>query len=371
MNSEQYQSFYESLRRTELESWLDELPAQVSEALQAHGNYVKWAAAIDALPALTPTSIDLTSKVRIGTVTDVDGAIRETLRNALMQLHPWRKGPFSIYGLHLDTEWRSDWKWDRLKDAITPLTNRRVLDVGCGNGYHCWRMLGAGAKQVIGIDPTIVFVMQFWAIEKLLTGKQTRRQGDREKPFNIADHRRFEKPSSTPNSPIVIYHSQFSSSATSQPHNLATVLPLGVESLPHSLHAFDTVFSMGVLYHRRSPFDHLFELRDALRSGGELVLETLVIDGKLGEVLVPQGRYAQMRNVWFLPSVLTLEAWLKKAKFRNVKLIDVTPTTTEEQRTTEWMTFHSLKEFLNPNDSSRTVEGFPAPIRAVFSAEAP
>ena len=56
---------------------------------------------------------------------------------------------------------------------------------------------------------------------------------------------------------------------------------------------------MGVLYHRRSPIDHLLELKGCLQTGGELVLETLVIDGGLGEVLVPENRYAKMRNVWF------------------------------------------------------------------------
>ena len=134
-----------------------------------------------------------------------------------------------------------------------------MLDVGCGNGYHCWRMLGAGARAVIGIDPTLLSVMQFQAIQRL-----------------------------TGNANIF-------------------VLPLGIEDMPYGLKAFDTVFSMGVLYHRRSPIDHLLELRDSLRPGGELVLETLVIDGKLGDTLVPQQRYAKMRNVWFIPSCETLD----------------------------------------------------------------
>ena len=76
---------------------------------------------------------------------------------------------------------------------------------------------------------------------------------------------------------------------------------------------FDTVFSMGVLYHRRSPFHHLAELKNCLKPDGELVLETLVIDGKRGEVLVPERRYSKMHNVWFLPSCLTLESWLKRS----------------------------------------------------------
>ncbi|MCB0037218.1 MAG: tRNA 5-methoxyuridine(34)/uridine 5-oxyacetic acid(34) synthase CmoB, partial [Anaerolineales bacterium] len=184
-------------------------------------------------------------------------------------------------------------------------------------------MHGAGARQVIGLDPFLVFVMQFQALKKLIG--------------RLPVH----------------------------------VLPLGIEDLAPEMQAFDTVFSMGVLYHRRSPFDHLLELRDALRPGGELVLETIVIEGQLGEVLVPEGRYAQMRNVWFLPSVPTLESWLRKCRFTNIRVVDVTPTTTAEQRPTEWMTFHSLENYLDPHDPQKTGEGHPAPIRAVLVAQAP
>jgi tRNA (mo5U34)-methyltransferase len=147
------------------------------------------------------------------------------------------------------------------------------------------------------------------------------------------------------------------------------VLPVGIEDLPTKLHAFDTVFSMGVFYHRKSPMDHLRELKEALRPGGQLVLETLVIEGALGEVLVPEGRYAKMNNVWFLPSCATLLSWLRKLGFHNPRVVDICPTTKEEQRATAWMKFQSLPEFLDPFDSSLTAEGHPAPIRAVFVAE--
>ena len=147
------------------------------------------------------------------------------------------------------------------------------------------------------------------------------------------------------------------------------LLPYKMEQFPQSTNYFDTIFSMGVLYHRRSPFDHLIELRDSLRNGGELVLETLVIDGKLGEVLVPEKRYAKMRNVWFIPSALTLEQWMKRIGFRNVRLVNVTKTTFEEQRKTDWMTFESLSEFLDPQNPDLTIEGYPAPKRAIIIAE--
>jgi tRNA (mo5U34)-methyltransferase len=128
---------------------------------------------------------------------------------------------------------------------------------------------------------------------------------------------------------------------------------------------------MGVLYHRRSPFDHLLELREALRPGGELVLETLVIDGGAGDVLVPGERYARMNNVWFIPSTAELKSWLKKVGFKNAQVANVAQTTTEEQRSTDWMTFQSLAQCLDPGDSGRTVEGYPAPRRAVIVATAP
>jgi tRNA (mo5U34)-methyltransferase len=137
------------------------------------------------------------------------------------------------------------------------------------------------------------------------------------------------------------------------------------------LNAFDTVFSMGVLYHRRSPLEHLWQLKDQLVSEGELVLETLVVEGDENTVLVPGDRYAQMRNVYFIPSAPALKQWLEKCGFVDVRIVDMNVTSTEEQRRTEWMTTESLAEFLDPNDSSKTIEGYPAPLRAVLIAKKP
>jgi tRNA (mo5U34)-methyltransferase len=260
--------------------------------------------------------------VRAASKPKLDTAARRRIRDLLQQLHPWRKGPFCLHGIEIDSEWRSNLKWDRLADSIAPLVGRTVLDVGCGNGYYCCRMAGAGADLVLGIDPTILYVMQFLAVARLL-----------------------QVPA-------------------------AAVLPFALEDLPAGMSGLDTVFSMGVLYHRRSPMDHLQSLRGLLRRGGELVLETLVLDGPGDRVLVPQGRYAKMRNVWFIPTTQALLVWLRRCGFRNARVVDVTPTTVQEQRSTDWMRFQSLADFLDPDDPTRTVEGLPAPQRGIFLADA-
>lgn len=319
-----YQNLLDALSGTPLAGWAKELPAQIAAGLctQRYGDLPAWQQALTRLPPLQPSILDFTDSVTIGRATDCNPETQAALRAALAELIPWRKGPYHLFGIHLDTEWRSDWKWDRVKPHLAPLDHRLVLDVGCGNGYHCWRMLGAGAQRVIGIDPSPRFVVQFQAI-KTLAGAQ----------------------------------------------HPVDVLPVGIEALPPNLQTFDTVFSMGVLYHRRSPMDHLRELKDALRPGGQLVLETLVIDGKLGEVLVPEGRYAKMNNVWFLPSCPSLLSWLTKVGFKDARMVDLCPTRSDEQRATDWMRFQSLADFLDPKDATRTVEGHPAPLRAVFVAE--
>ncbi|MCU7811711.1 MAG: tRNA 5-methoxyuridine(34)/uridine 5-oxyacetic acid(34) synthase CmoB [Candidatus Thiodiazotropha sp. (ex Notomyrtea botanica)] len=317
-------SWTEPLMETPLARWLEVLPQQVDRVWRErpHGDLPAWQEAISQLPEFGASTISLSSPcIRAGEAADCDDQAREQIRQQLMRLHPWRKGPFEICGLHIDTEWRSDRKWERLQPHIQPLHNRLILDVGCGNGYYALRMAGEGARQVIGIDPTQLFLYQFEALRHFL-GKQH--------PVHL--------------------------------------LPLGIEDIPPNLQAFDTVFSMGVFYHRRSPFSHLSELKGCLRKGGELVLETLVIDGGPSEVLVPEGRYAKMRNVWFIPSPATLISWLSRAGFGDVRLIDVTTTSVEEQRATEWMRFESLADYLDPLQSAQTVEGHPAPRRAIIVA---
>jgi tRNA (mo5U34)-methyltransferase len=287
-----------------------------------HGDFQRWFQALQGLPDISPVSSDLLNVLRIGDATQLDEPDRERLQSTLMHLHPWRKGPMELFGLKIETEWRSDWKWDRVLPHLSPLAGRRVLDVGCGNGYHCWRMAGQGAAFVLGVEPSVLFNLQYWAVKKYL-----------------------------PATPVYL-------------------LPNKLEDLPTPLHAFDTVFSMGVLYHRREPLAHLAELRACLAPGGELVLETLVSeDADLD--LGAGARYARMGNVWNIPAVPTLLDWVNKAGFDNVRLVDINRTTTDEQRSTEWMQFESLQQSLDPQNPALTVEGLPGPVRAVIVARSP
>jgi tRNA (mo5U34)-methyltransferase len=171
--------------------------------------------------------------------------------------------------------------------------------------------------------------------------------------------------------PSVLFNLQFMAIRKYLCRDDIHLLPIGVEDIPTDLEWFDTVFSMGVLYHRKNPREHLLQLKSFLRDGGQLCLETLVIEGPAGQVLQPQQRYARMRNVWFIPSTLELVAWLADCGFTAIEVVDETVTSTDEQRSTPWMRFESLAECLDPADPTRTVEGLPAPRRAVVVASKP
>ena len=311
-----------------LTRWLAALPEQLARGLdrQRHGDLPAWEKAVAKLPALPAARrVDLDADT-VSVEVDLDDADRRRCENLLRILMPWRKGPYRPGDPTIDTEWRSDWKWQRVAPHLSPLAGRRVLDVGGGSGYHAWRMAGAGAAFVLVIDPSPRFYYQFQAVRHFV--------GD-------ADGHRTH------------------------------FLPVGIEDVPSRLAAFDTVFSMGVLYHRASPLEHLLQLKDALVPGGELVLETLVVEGDEQTVFMPGERYASMPNVYFLPSSRALAHWLARCGFEAIRCVDETVTSLDEQRTTDWMRFHSLADFLDPQDRSRTIEGYPAPRRATLIARKP
>ena len=114
-------ALFADLEAIGLGAWRDAIGPLLDERLAdgAHGDLEKWQRILGALP-------------------DAAQAARktDTVRELLLQLAPWRKGPFDIHGITIDAEWRSDMKWSRLAEAITPLAGRIVLDVGCGNGFY-------------------------------------------------------------------------------------------------------------------------------------------------------------------------------------------------------------------------------------------
>ncbi len=284
-----------------LQSWQVPVADMITARMSAsnHGDYSKWE---QALTAITD---------------DPSNA-----RDALLQLSPWRKGPFQCGDIEIDAEWRSDLKWARLKNKISPLAGKNVLDIGSGNGFYALQMQAAGANFVLGVDPTLLFVMQFLAVNEFART------------------------------------------------NNVFVIPARLHELPLPSRKFDTTFSMGVLYHQRDPLEHLEQLRQTLLPGGELILETIYLPGDATLAKTPDGRYARMRNVWLLPTLNQLTKWMEECGYRDITIVDQSMTTVAEQRATDWMTFESLREALDPDDSTKTIEGWPAPHRVVVTAAA-
>lgn len=320
----------------------DEVLTTARERVARHGDLARWQASIAALPELGTAVVEMGKAVRadpaLGTVPTAAG--QQALEAALKGLHPWRKGPFELFGVRIDSEWRSDWKWERIAAALGNLEGQQVLDVGCGNGYFGWRLLGAGAGGVLGVDPTVLFFMQHLALCRYL--------GTALANPNPAQSANF-------------------------------LLPIPFEILP--AYPFDLVLSMGVVYHRPEPLAHVQALFDNTRPGGRVLLESLVVEE--GPDLAPaaadtsgrgrsgRGRYARMRNVHTVPTLETMAGWLSAAGFADVTTVDVSRTSTDEQRATDWMTFESLAQCLHPEDPGKTVEGYPAPVRAAMLALRP
>ena len=282
-----------------------------------NGNIPKWSQAIETIDALPKGKISLKKPyININN----DSIDSKALMTELRKLIPWRKGPFMINDLVLESEWDGDMKWQRITRHIKPLENKHVLDVGAGNGYFTLRMAMEGAKRTLGIEPFLLFNYQFRAIKSMI-----------ESPLR------------------------------------ALLLPVSLEDMPKKP-IFDTVFSMGVLYHQRDHMAHLSQLRKMMAPNAELVIETLIVENPEDYILIPKDRYAQMRNVYSLPSIKTLKSWLNDANFKNVRVVDINKTTTTEQRKTPWIGENgaSLEDFLDPLDDSLTIEGYPAPKRVII-----
>lgn len=279
-----------------------------------HGNLQNWLTPLERLPTLSSIATNLGKSIQITTDADLSPHDRKSVKTAVNALIPWRKGPFTLFGIEVDSEWRSDLKWQRISDHVN-LSSKRVLDVGSGNGYFGYRMLAAGAKSVTGLDSSLLPVLQ----------------------AALVNH--FAKLG-----------------------NVVVPMRFGLEPLPRE---YDVVFSMGVIYHQRNQEAHISALYKSLGEGGFVVLESIIADSPI----YPRCRYAGMRNLSCIPSLKTLADALSNQNFSDVRVVNVTKTTSIEQRTTEYMPFKSLQDFLSKTDPQFTIEGYPAPQRAVILAQ--
>lgn len=257
------------------------------------------------------------SAIELGAAGELETASFKPLETIAQNLIPWRKGPFSLFGLEIDAEWRSDYKWERLESKLGNLSNKTILDIGCNNGYFMFRMAAQNPRLVLGIDPVLHNLCQFELLKKL-------------------------------------------SSLSSLHFEL-----FGVEHVSYFQQMFDTIFSMGIIYHHRHPIQQLLDMREALKPGGQLVLETIGIPGEATVALFPEESYAKMSNVWFVPTLNCLINWAKRARFCEIEVVADTPLTSDEQRLTKWCPppKQSLADFLNPQNPNATIEGYPAPRR--------
>jgi len=287
----------------------------------ARGKGEFYHALLKDLPEITPSVINLDRDcIRIGRGRDLTEEQKKSITRILTGLISWRKGPFNLFGIEIDSEWVSYLKWNRIKDRVEPLKGRKILDVGCSCGYYMFRMAAYDPAIVIGIEPYLTFYYQFMALQHFANVKSIH------------------------------------------------CLPLTLEALCPVSGFFDTIFCMGILYHRKSPIDTLRQLHQNLKNGGQIVLETLIILEESEKSISPESRYAKMNNVYFLPSLHCLYNWLKRSGFENITFVDISKTTSTEQRRTAWMNTESLEDFLDPADSEKTIEGYPAPVRAMIIA---
>ena len=273
--------------------------------------------AILALPTPTSTEIKLGNTVEIITK-GLTASDEKNIYNTAKLMHPWRKGPFQVSETFIDSEWRSNFKYDLLRPHFN-LKDKIVGDIGCNNGYYLFKMMEDSPKRLIGFDPSAVTFCQ----------------------FKFLDH--FVKSGIT--------------------YEL-----LGIEHVEFYEHKFDTLFCLGVLYHRADPIGMLKSLFKGLNQNGELILDTFMIDGEEDICLTPRDRYSKIPNIYFVPTVNALKNWCYRAGFKSVEVLETMKTEANEQRKTEWIDTQSLEDFLDPEDDTKTVEGYPAPKRIYIKA---
>ena len=263
-------------------------------------------------------SIDYGDWFSVGKKEDLTSQEFDLIIDAAKKLIPWRKGPFNIFGLEIDSEWQSNIKYNLIRPHFN-LKDKVVADIGCNNGYYMFRMLEDKPRKLIGFDPSPLTLHQ----------------------FEFVNH--FVKSD-------IVYEM------------------LGVEHLEFYNHKFDFIFMLGVLYHRADPVGTLKSLARGLNSKGEILIDTFMIDGDEELCLTPNKRYSKIPNIYFIPTISALKNWLERAGFEDIEVLATAVTTSEEQRKTQWSFDQSLEDFLDENDKTKTVEGYPAPKRVYIKA---
>tara|TARA_B100001079_G_scaffold26674_1_gene20348 strand:+ start:1255 stop:2184 length:930 start_codon:yes stop_codon:yes gene_type:complete len=274
-----------------------------------------WKKIISNLPLINTTKVDLLNGITVQG--KWDSKDKQRTEEDLMQLVPWRKGPFMIQDIFIDAEWQSNMKWERVLDLNIELKGKNILDVGSGNGYYGFRMLGKGAEFVVCLEPNVSHLTQFLVLNHFINSDRIK------------------------------------------------MVPRRIEEISFLDKCFDLVFSMGVLYHQRNPESHLNLLASHLKEGGQIILETLIAPDEYGQALIPKSSYANMSNVWFIHSRKGLEDLINKLGLKILKMGPSVKTMPEEQRATKWMPFRSLVDGLSQG-LDRTVEGLPSPDRVVL-----
>ncbi|SFV57588.1 tRNA (5-methoxyuridine) 34 synthase [hydrothermal vent metagenome] len=280
-------------------------------------NIVPYQKVIKALPAYDNLEVKLGDRVEIQIADLSEPDVVQIEQTARLML-PWRKGPFQINDLFIDSEWQSQIKYNLLEPHFD-LKDKIVGDIGCNNGYYLFRMLTHKPKKLIGFDPSAIYYSQFQFIDHFIQSE-------------------------------IVYEL------------------LGVEHVEFYEHKFDVLFCLGVLYHRADPVGMLKSLFKGLNKGGELILDTFMIDGEEEICLTPKERYSKIPNIYFVPTVNALKNWCYRAGFETVEVLETMVTESNEQRKTEWIETQSLEDFLDPNDPGKTVEGYPAPKRVYIKA---
>lgn len=288
---------------------------------QAKKGFLKYREPSESVSHLRAGSCDFSGDtVRIGEPDDISLNEREKVFNVLKGFMPWRKGPFNIFGIDIDAEWRSERKWNRLLPELPSLENKIIADIGCNNGYYMFRMAHHEPKLVLGFEP---YVQHYYTFNTL-------------NGFAGRD-------------------------------NLAIDL-LGVEHIDLFPDSFDVIFLLGIIYHRPSPIDTLRDIFTALKPGGTIILESQAIPGEEQIALFPEKTYAKVPGSWFIPTGSCLVNWLKRTGYRDVQLFCRHPMSSAEQRRTEWMIFESYEDFIDKESSELTIEGYPAPWRVFLKA---